>query len=162
MIWSRTVGDWMFANAGPSAEWRAIIWCRVCTALREVDLLRVEVTADCAEDDVDALADFWAQALGYIKLAPFLLVDPDGVRPRLVFQAVPEPKVAKNRWHMDLYVERPEDLRREVERLVALGATEIRQLDEPVLGFTNTFTAMLDPRGNEFCVCAPHLPITAG
>lgn len=125
-------------------------------------MLRVEVTADCAEDEVEPLAEFWAEALGYTKLLPFLLVDPDGLRPRLVFQAVPERKVAKNRWHLDLYVERLEDLRPEVARLAALGATEVRHVDEPVLGFTNAFTAMLDPRGNEFCVCAPHLPINAG
>jgi hypothetical protein len=118
----------------------------------------IGVTVDCAEEAVDVLADFWAAALGYEKLLPFLLVDPADVKPRLVFQVVPEPKSAKNRWHLDLYVERLEDLQPEVDRLATLGASKVLDVDEIVLGFTNTFTAMLDPAGNEFCVCAPHTP----
>jgi Glyoxalase-like domain len=119
------------------------------------------ITVDCAEAEIDVLADFWAAALGYEKLLPFLLVDPGGVRPRLFFQAVPEPKVGKNRWHLDLYVEHVDGLAAEVERLRALGASEVRHVDEEVMGFTNTFTAMQDPCGNEFCVCAPHVPVAA-
>jgi hypothetical protein len=119
------------------------------------------ITVDCAADDVDALADFWAAALGYEKLLPFLLIDPRGVRPRLAFQDVPEGKVAKNRWHLDLYVEHLDDLGAEVERLRALGASEVLHVDNEVLGFTNVFTAMLDVRGNEFCVCAPHVPVAS-
>ena len=117
----------------------------------------IGVTVDCAEEAVGVLADFWAAALGYEKLLPFLLVDPTEVKPRIVFQVVPEPKSAKNRWHLDLYVESLDKLRPEVDRLAKLGATKLFDVDEIVLGFTNTFTAMLDPAGNEFCVCAPHI-----
>ena len=120
----------------------------------------VGVTVDCAEASVDLLADFWAAALDYEKVLPFLLVDPKDVRPRIVFQVVPESKVVKNRWHLDLYVESLEALRPEVDRLEKLGASKLVDVDEVVLGFSNTFTAMLDPAGNEFCVCAPHLPVT--
>ncbi len=119
----------------------------------------IGITVDCVEADVDVLADFWAAALGYEKLLPFLLVDPGGVRPRLAFQSVPEPKVGKNRWHLDLYVEHLDGLAGEVARLRALGASEVLHVDEEVFGFTNTFTAMLDPCGNEVCVCAPHVPV---
>jgi hypothetical protein len=119
----------------------------------------VGVTVDCGGEAVDLLADFWSAALGYEKLLPFLLVDPAAVRPRIVFQVVPEAKTTNNRWHLDLYVERLDGLEPEVERLVALGATTVREVDEVVLGFSNTFTAMLDPDGNEFCVCAPHVPM---
>jgi hypothetical protein len=80
------------------------------------------------------------------------------VKPRIVFQVVPEPKAAKNRWHLDLYVEHLDQLQPEVDRMAKLGATTLREVDEIVLGFTNTFTAMLDPGGNEFCVCTPHVP----
>ena len=118
----------------------------------------VGVTVDCAEGTVDVLADFWAAVLGYEKLLPFLLVDPANAKPRIVFQVVAEPKVAKNRWHLDLYVEHVDELRSEVDRLTKLGATPVQEVDDVVLGFTNTFTAMLDPAGNEFCVCAPHVP----
>jgi hypothetical protein len=121
----------------------------------------IGITVDCREDALDVLARFWAAALGYEKLLPFLLVDPANAKPRLVFQVVPEPKTAKNRWHLDLYVEALDALQPEVERLVALGATEVRHIDEVVLGFTNTFTTMVDPDGNEFCVCAPHVPAAA-
>jgi len=31
--------------------------------------------------------------------------DPLGSLPRLLFQQVPEPKIAKNRWHLDVHVE---------------------------------------------------------
>jgi hypothetical protein len=119
------------------------------------------ITVDCAEAEIDVLADFWAAALGYEKLLPFMLVDPGGVRPRLFFQAVPETKPGKNRWHLDLYVEHLDGLAAEVERLRALGASEVRHVDEEVFGFTNTFTAMLDPCGNEVCVCAPHVPVAS-
>ncbi len=79
----------------------------------------IGITVDCAEAEVAVLADFWAAALGYEKSLPFLLVDPGGVRPRLVFQPLPEPKVGKNRWHLDLYVEHLDGLDTEVARLRA-------------------------------------------
>jgi catechol 2,3-dioxygenase-like lactoylglutathione lyase family enzyme len=86
----------------------------------------VQVTFDCA--DPDAVARFWAAALGYELQPPppgheswesFLesigvppaewnsasaVVDPAGVGPRLYFQRVPEPKSVKNRVHLDLSV----------------------------------------------------------
>ena len=72
---------------------------------------------------------------------------------------VPEAKVVKNRWHVDLYVENLEALEPRVRQLVDLGAVELYHLDEVTQGFTNVFTAMRDPAGNEFCVCAPHIPV---
>ncbi len=49
---------------------------------------------------------------------------PDPDRPRVLFQAVPEPKTVKNRMHFDVRVgaDRREA---EVARLIALGATEL-------------------------------------
>jgi hypothetical protein len=66
---------------------------------------------------------------------------------RLLFMAVPEPKTAKNRWHIDLNVGR-EHIDAEVARLEGLGARVLYRVDEPG-GF---FTTMADPEGNEFCV----------
>lgn len=60
-------------------------------------------------------------------------------RPRR--QLVSEPKVVKNRVHLDL---RSEDIAAEVERLVRLGATELHRVGSRV--------TMADPEGNEFCV----------
>jgi hypothetical protein len=47
-----------------------------------------------------------------------------------------------------------------VAALEELGATRIRHVDDVVYGFTNVFTAMEDPIGNEFCVCAPHVRVS--
>ncbi|MHB8465505.1 MAG: VOC family protein [Acidimicrobiales bacterium] len=119
----------------------------------------IGITVDCDEASLDVLADFWAAALEYVKLMPYLLIDPTGINPRLVFEVVPEPKLSKNRWHLDLYVAHLDALDAEVERMTALGATELYHVEEVVDGFTNTFTTMADPCGNEFCVCAPHVPV---
>ena len=119
----------------------------------------IGITIDCSADDVDDLSEFWAAALGYEQVVPGYLVDPAGVRPRLALVAVPEPKITKNRWHVDLYVENLEALEPRVRALVELGAKELHHIDEVTQGFTNVFTAMLDPSGNEFCVCAPHVRV---
>lgn len=85
---------------------------------------RWTVTLDCAHPA--RLAEFWALALGYVPKPPpagfrsweewfahhgipeeewddgAYLSDPDGVGPTLSFLKVPEPKVAKNRVHLDV------------------------------------------------------------
>jgi hypothetical protein len=86
------------------------------------------------------------------------VVDPDGTGPRLYLQRVPEAKTVKNRVHLDLNVSggssagSPEEGRRrvdaEVERLVGIGATRLRTVEE--LGVY--WVVMHDPEGNEFCV----------
>ena len=119
------------------------------------------ITVDCQEDALESLGDFWAAVLGYKKLHPLLLVDPKGVKPRIAFQVVPEPKQVKNRWHLDVYVEDLASLEGAVRALVELGASEVRHVDKTILGHANIFTVMLDPHGNEFCVCAPHVRVEA-
>jgi len=59
-------------------------------------------------------------------------------RPRR--QLVSEPKVVKNRVHLDLRV-------RSVDELTALGATVLREPDDEI-----GWTVLADPEGNEFCV----------
>jgi hypothetical protein len=73
--------------------------------------------------------------------------DPEGRLPRLLFQTVPEPKTAKNRVHLDVFVG---DERRaaEVERLTALGATWLWDGQQG----PHSWVTMADPEGNEFCV----------
>jgi hypothetical protein len=119
----------------------------------------IAITIDCGADDLDLLAEFWSAALGYKRVLPGYLVDPEGVRPRLSLDIVPEPKTVKNRCHLDVYVESLEALQPKVEALLELGATEVRHIDEITSGYTNVFTTMLDPSGNEFCVCAPHVRV---
>jgi Glyoxalase-like domain len=144
---------------------------------------RVQVVFDCA--DPGRLLAFWAEALGYKPMDPpagfeswllywrsigvpeeelqgattVHLVDPDAVGPRIFFQEVPEPKVVKNRVHLDLDVSggraAPLETRRqrvdaEADRLAGAGATRLRVLAEP--GVDHYAVVMQDPEGNEFCL----------
>ena len=108
------------------------------------------VTFDCA--DVMRVARFWADALGW-ELDPES--EPDGARvvrdpsrrsDSLYFQPVPEPKVVKNRLHLDLRASG--SMAAEVERLEGLGATVVGRVDEE----GSFWTVMQDPEGNELCV----------
>ena len=72
---------------------------------------------------------------------------PEPGRPRVLFQAVPEPKTVKNRVHLD--VRAGADRREaEVARLVALGATELWRASQGPY----EWVTLADPEGNEFCV----------
>jgi hypothetical protein len=139
----------------------------------------IQVVIDC--EDPDRLARFWAEALGYREQPPpegystweawlmamgipedqwnsaAAVVDPDGAKPRLYFQRVPEPKQGKNRVHLDLNVggpagtaleERRARVDAEVERLASLGAVTARPVEER----GEYWVVMQDPEGNEFCV----------
>jgi hypothetical protein len=74
---------------------------------------------------------------------------------RLLFNAVPEPRTAKNRVHLDLRVAgrdrspaAVERLEAEVSRLEGLGATVLYRHDEAD-GF---WVTLADPEGNELCL----------
>jgi hypothetical protein len=103
------------------------------------------VTFDCA--DALVLARFWAAALGSDvdeeSTADRAFVEAPGWGgPNMWFVRVPEPKTAKNRLHFDLRA--PGTVAGEVDRLVGLGATVVREGAD--------LTTMQDPEGNEFCV----------
>ncbi|MGX1549351.1 VOC family protein [Streptomyces adustus] len=66
---------------------------------------------------------------------------------RLLFQRVPESKSGKNRLHLDLHPGRDRRAE-EVRRLLKLGASVVREVDEP----GGSWVVMTDPEGNEFCV----------
>jgi predicted enzyme related to lactoylglutathione lyase len=108
-----------------------------------------EVVIDCA--DHGRVVDFWAAALGYerreVNEQYVALAAParEPGLPPLLFQKVPEPKIAKNRVHLDFEADVMAD---EVARLVGLGATVIA---ERSLG-DFSWTVLADPEGNEFCV----------
>jgi glyoxalase superfamily protein len=140
----------------------------------------IGMTFDCT--DAPALARFWALALGYVPAPPpegwdtweaFLvdhgvpqdewgdgatIRDPAGVRPSISFLKVPEPKRAKNRFHMDLKVsggrhvdavQRTQLIEAKVAELVSAGAVvQSRDAVDDRLDHV----VMLDPEGNEFCV----------
>ena len=110
----------------------------------------IGLVLDC--EDPERLAKFWGPALGYVNLGnvgSYVALFPDGrPGPKLLLQKVPEAKVTKNRFHADLEVA---DIHAEAKRLVALGATKVSE--EPCSEHGSTWLLMLDPEGNEFCVC---------
>jgi hypothetical protein len=111
---------------------------------------RVDLVLDCA--DPSALAEFWREALDYrdyfTDATVSVLVPKEGLASPLVLQGVPEPKVGKNRMHLDIVVD---ELEPEIARLQALGA---RRVDDVEQRFGDThWVRMVDPEDNEFCVC---------
>lgn len=106
-----------------------------------------------------ALARFWAAALDGYQVRPYdaaeiarlaalgltPATDPsvavDGPGPTLFFQKTTDSKTTRNRVHLDIEAA---NRRGEVERLLALGASLRRECE--------SFTVLLDPEGNEFCV----------
>lgn len=110
----------------------------------------VGVTIDCV--DPARLAAFWSALLG----RPVSLEhDEPGWatvgsrlddRPRLTFQAVPEPKLAKVRLHLDVQVEQIDVGVAEVESLGGRWTGERHDYDEGVV------LVMADPEGHEFCL----------
>ncbi|WP_055482601.1 VOC family protein [Sphaerimonospora mesophila] len=110
------------------------------------------LTVDCARPY--ELAEWWSRALGWplVDSAPeddeVLLDRPEGP-PHLLFIRVPEGKNVKNRLHLDV---RPDEGTRdaEVERLLALGAEPYEDHRAPD---GTGWVTLLDPEGNEFCVC---------
>jgi predicted enzyme related to lactoylglutathione lyase len=112
---------------------------------------------DCT--DPHRVAHFWAAVLGYTihPAAPeeppdqsIALHPPEGGL-RIWYNKVPEPKVVKNRVHIDINL--PDGA--ELERLQRLGARvlhEIRNTDGSL-----KWTIMADPEGNEFCAFPPQV-----
>ena len=105
-------------------------------------------------NDPSRVARFWAAALNWEVLDATPeetgLVPTDGTPFVVLFLPVPEPKVGKNRIHLDLVSETPDHHTEMVDRLISLGASraEIGQGEVP-------WTVMADPEGNEFCVVRP-------
>ncbi len=73
-----------------------------------------------------------------------LLADADWGFPRYTFQRAEEGR-APGRVHLDLTAV---DRAAEVERLVGLGATEVRTVSDGEM----TWSVLTDPDGNELCV----------
>jgi catechol 2,3-dioxygenase-like lactoylglutathione lyase family enzyme len=110
------------------------------------------VAFDCA--DAPALARFWADVLGRqvaedstSEHAVLLAGDGDASGPPITFNKVPEPKVVKNRLHLDLI---SGTFDAETERLLRLGARRLRDLQADKARWT-TFA---DIEGNEFDLIA--------
>ena len=102
-------------------------------------------------DDLQRQTEFWEAALDYerrdVSSDDFMLLRPkDGVGPNLSLDNVPSKLQVPPRLHLDLYTE---DQAGEVERLKALGATEVKWDKRPP---DADYIIMADPEGNRFCV----------
>lgn len=109
-----------------------------------------------------SIARFWAAVLDAYQVAPYdeaelarlrgkgifdpeddpsVLVEAADGQPRIFFQLVAEPKIVKNRVHLDLLSDCVED---ELKRLTELGASVVSEHDDHLV--------LRDPDGNEFCL----------
>jgi catechol-2,3-dioxygenase len=109
------------------------------------------VTLDCS--DAPALARFWADVLG-LQVAEnataehaALLADGAARAPRIIFNKVPEPKIVKNRVHLDIM---SDTFEAEAERLLSLGAQKLNEVES---GKSHWIT-FADIEGNEFDLIA--------
>ena len=113
-----------------------------------MSLRAVEIVIDCREHE--SLERFWTQALGWrsrrVNDQYVAIIPPDRSTVGILLQQVPEPKIAKNRVHIDWEAD---DMAAEVARLEGLGA---KRVIERTLGSATRWTVMEDPEGNEFCV----------
>ena len=110
------------------------------------------VTFDCA--DAPTVARFWADVLGRqvaeastSEHAVLLAGGGDTCEPCIVFNKVPEAKIAKNRLHLDLI---SDTFDAETERLLSPGARRLRDLPRD----KSRWTTCADIEGNEFDLIA--------
>ena len=101
---------------------------------------------NCA--DLETMTEFWTRALG---LVPSSREPGDdfrvllGVHVNLSLQVADSPVSGRDQMHLDLYSDDPQV---QVARLIGLGARFVRENVE------EQYVVLLDPEGNEFCVCA--------
>ncbi|MCW5604471.1 MAG: hypothetical protein KIT18_08000 [Burkholderiales bacterium] len=101
--------------------------------------------------EFDKMLAFWRAALHYVPREPatdgwVVLRDPEGRGPNLSLDRTSQPRSGKrSRLHLDLYTY---DREREVERLIALGATPYPWRYPPGADYV----VLEDPDGNLFCV----------
>jgi hypothetical protein len=136
---------------------------------------RVNLTVDCTAPA--ALVPFWKLALGYeddAAPAPFetrdewlaglgvppseradgvWLYDPAGMGPPLSFQHVPEPKVAKNRLHLDVHVGDAGTAEARWPQIAALAEALLAAGGAVLAEHPGHHIVMADPEGNELCLC---------
>jgi predicted enzyme related to lactoylglutathione lyase len=113
-----------------------------------------DLCVDC--HDPHLLARFWSEVLGYtIRPTPpgstDIAIEPEPLAGgmRIWFNQVPEPKVVKNRVHIDINM--PDHL--EMDRLQRLGAHALQEIRDAEGKLK--WTIMVDPEGNEFCAFLP-------
>ncbi|HWU22200.1 MAG TPA: VOC family protein [Nocardioides sp.] len=124
-------------------------------------------TVDCR--NAYELSEWWKPVLGYVDLpddpnlpghVECMIVDPDGIGPRVLFIEVPEGKSVKNRVHFDL---RPRERSRdeEVAWVLEHGATQVED-HRGKYGPGTGWVVLADPEGNEFCILRSEQEVAVG
>ena len=106
------------------------------------------LAVDC--NDLEGMTSFWAALTGLSTLAGdetfTILGDTEHPgRLKLFMQKVPEPRVGKNRLHIDLYVA---DQVAALARVEELGGRLVASHGRDGI----SWTVAADPEGNEFCL----------
>ena len=101
-------------------------------------------------EDLRRQTEFWEAVLHYargIERDDWVLLRPrDGIGPNVSLDTAPSSVQIPPRIHLDLYAENQAE---EVERLIALGATEVHWDKRPA---DADYVILADPEGNRFCV----------
>ena len=105
-------------------------------------------------DDLERQTAFWEAVLGYVRRGKdggdsddFVLLRPrDGKGPNVSLDCNRSRLELPPRIHLDLYTD---DQTGEVQRLLALGATEVHWDKRPP---DADYVILADPEGNRFCV----------
>jgi len=121
----------------------------ISAAARKADAAARTETAAAYEigidtTDMDRIRPFWAAVLGYQQRAG-QLVDPMGVGPAVWFQQMDEPRLVRNRIHVDVSV--PHDIAE--QRVAAAIAAGGRMVTDE---FARSWWVLSDADGNEACV----------
>ena len=102
---------------------------------------------DC--NDLDSMVAFWGEILGLepkVRYPGYVFMSRVSAGgPALAFQKVAEPRVGKNRIHLDLTAADPAAF---ITRVIELGGSRVE--DHEMDGFH--WTVLSDPEGNVFCV----------
>jgi catechol 2,3-dioxygenase-like lactoylglutathione lyase family enzyme len=108
---------------------------------------RWSMVINCA--DADRMSEFWCGVLG---LTPHPRSSDDfriliGEHGNVALQVAKDSVTYRDQMHVDVYVDT--DLEAEMARVMALGATHVRDSDDP----DDRFIVYADPEGNLFCLC---------
>jgi 4a-hydroxytetrahydrobiopterin dehydratase len=110
----------------------------------------IEIAIDAT--DIPAIRPFWRAALAYVDEgdggeADGALIDPVRQGPSIWFQQMVEPRVQRNRIHLDVTVSHDEAEARVAAAIEAGG----RLVSD---AHARSFWVLADVEGNEICVCA--------
>ena len=109
---------------------------------------RWSMVINCA--DADRMSEFWCGVLGLTphprSSEKFRVLT--GKHGNVALQVADDAVTYRHQMHVDVYCLAAER-DAEIDRIVALGATRLRDSDDP----DDAFVVLTDPEGNELCVC---------